>query len=330
VTDKVEPKINDYQYFLERDGKAFHSPEGAYLTDMFSEEAVRFVSHHAGRPDPFFLYLAYNAPHSPLQAKTEDLKKLFPDHPPANPGNGVDYKDYEKQQNYVAMMYAIDRGVGQLVKTLIDPNADGDKRDSILDQTLIVFLSDNGGKVLQGANSAPLQADKGSTLEGGIRVPMFMHWPKQVPAGKVFDHPVHTLDFYPTFAGLARARIPADKKLDGVDIWEAFQAGRDPNPNEPMFWLRHHGVGNEVAVRRGKYKAYRKNFGAWRVFDVTTDFSESHDLAKQHAERLSILIKDGLDWSETLQEPPWHDTKAGQESWRENKMPRFEETFRMR
>ena len=78
VTDKVEPKINDYQYFLERNGADYLSPDGAYLTDMFSDEAVRFIAKGAAKKNPFFLYLAYNAPHSPLQAKTEDLKHLYP------------------------------------------------------------------------------------------------------------------------------------------------------------------------------------------------------------------------------------------------------------
>jgi hypothetical protein len=112
-----------------------------------------------------------------LQGKTEDLKKLFPDHKPENSANGVDYRDYEGRQNYVAMMYAVDRGIAQIRKALADPNGDGDAADSMVENTIIVFLSDNGGKILQAGNNAPLQDDKGSTMEGGIRVPMFFHWP---------------------------------------------------------------------------------------------------------------------------------------------------------
>jgi arylsulfatase B len=326
-TDKVEPKINDYQYFLERDGAEIMSPEGAYLTDMLSDEAVSFIGKRSAEKDTFFLYLACNAPHSPLQGKTEDLQFLYPNHQPSAPGNGVDFRDYEGRQNYVAMMYAVDRGVAEIMGALEDPNRDGDASDSILDNTLIVFLSDNGGKILQAANNAPLQDDKGSTLEGGIRVPMFMHWVKKVPAGAVFDHPVLALDFYPTFAALAGASVPGDKLLDGKNIWEDFLAGQNPHDGDTMFWLRHHGGNNEVAIRRGDLKAYRKGFGKWKVYDVSTDVGEAEDLSSQQPEFLSNRIVEGAAWGETHLDPQWHDTQAGLDSWIENKMPQYERTF---
>ncbi len=329
ITDKVEPKINDYQYFLERNGKDIQSPEGAYLTDTLTDETIKFIKDRSNK-DPFFIYLAYNAPHSPLQGKTEDLKHLYPNHQPANPGNGINHTDYEKRQNYAAMVYAVDRGVDRIMKTLKDPDDDGDASDSIEDNTLIVFLSDNGGKILQAANNAPLQDDKGSTHEGGIRVPMFMYWPGKVPAGSVFDHAVNALDFYPTFAGLARAKIPSGKELDGRDIWKDFLAGKAPHSNEPMFWLRHHGGGNEVSIRRGNLKAYRKQFGAWKVYDVTKDFGEAKDVANQSSQQLDTLIADGLAWSKTHQDPQWHDTANGLKSWREKKMPQYPRTFQRR
>lgn len=330
ITDKVEPKVNDYQYFLRRNGKDVQSPEGAYLTDTLTDEAISFIHKRSDDKRPFFVYLAYNAPHSPLQGKIEDLKHLFPEHQPENPRNGINFSDYGPRQNYVAMVYAVDRGMARIVATLKDPNQDGDTADSIADNTLIVFLSDNGGKIAQAANNAPLLDDKGSTHEGGIRVPMFMHWPGHVPAGQVFDHPVLALDFYPTFAGLAGAKIPAGKKLDGKDIWSAVQAGRNPHPDEIMHWLRHHGVGNEVALRRGDLKAYRKNFARWKVFDVTRDPGETNDLAGKSSELLDSLVADGLAWSKTLQAPQWHDTKAGLTSWRKNQMPKYPETFQRR
>jgi arylsulfatase A-like enzyme len=329
ISDKVVPKINDYQYFLQRNFEDIKSPEGAYLTDMLSEEAATFVSKNvSGSKKPFFLYLAYNAPHSPLQGKTEDLKFLYPNHIPKAPKNGVDFRDYEKRQNLVAMMYAVDRGVGTIVDTLKDPNRDGNESDSILDETLIVFLSDNGGKILQAGNNAPLQDDKGSTHEGGIRVPMFMHWPTKVPSQAVFDHPVLALDLYPTFAGLAGASIPSDKKLDGKDIWEDFVAGKNPHPDETMFWLRHHGSGNEVAIRKGNLKAYRKNNGRWQVFDVTSDVSESKDVAKQNNDFLSDRIVEGSEWTKGHLQPQWHDTKTALETWLKNKMPKYDSTFK--
>jgi len=330
ITDKVEPKVNDYQYFLERNGGDIRSPEGAYLTDMLSDETTGYIRKNAASDKPFFIYLAYNAPHSPLQGKTEDLQKLYPDHQPSNPRNGINYQDYEGRQNYVAMMYAVDRGIAQIVDTLNDPDADGDSNDSILDETLIVFLSDNGGKIAQAASNAPLQDDKGSTHEGGIRVPMFMHWPEKIAAGAVFDHPVLALDLYPTFAALAGAKVPDGKILDGKNIWNDLLADRNPHADDTMFWLRHHGGGNEVAIRRGNLKAYRKQFGAWKVYDVSTDFAETNDIAKSNSELLATLISDGLAWSKTHQEPRWHDTGAGMKTWKKNAMPRYERTFQAR
>lgn len=216
------------------------------------------------------------------------------------------------------------------MKTLRDPNQDGDTSESIENNTLIVFLSDNGGKILQAANNAPLQDDKGSTHEGGIRVPMFMHWPGNIPSGTVYDHPVLALDLYPTFAGLAKATVLKDKKLDGMNIWTDLLANKNPRPDAPMFWLRHHGGGNEVSIRRGNLKAYKKNFGAWKVFDVTKDPGEKTDLAKPHSDQLNSLVEDGLIWSKSHQEPQWHDTAKGLQTWKEKNMPQYERTFQRR
>ena len=332
VTDKVEPKINDYQYFLERNGEDILSPEGAYLTDMLTDEAVDFIARTATakESEPFFVFLSYNAPHSPLQGKTEDLQFLYPIHEPENPRNGVDYRDYEKRQNYVAMVYSIDRGMKKLREVLEDPNRDGNEGDSISENTLIVFLSDNGGKILQAGNNAPLKDDKGSTCEGGIRVPMFAYWPGVVPSGQVYDHPFLALDFYPTFAALAEAKIPEDKQLDGRNVWPAFLEGRNPRSDETMFWLRHHGGGNEVAIRRGNLKAYRKQFSRWKIYDVAGDPGETRDLAREHPAMIESLVADGLEWSRTLEEPQWHDTEAGAKSWEENEMPKYPKTFELR
>lgn len=330
LTDKVEPKVNDYQYFLERNGEKYLSPEGEYLTDMLSDEACLFIRKSATTDPPFFLYLAYNSPHSPLQGKLEDLQFLFPDHEPENPKNGINFQDYEGRQNYIAMMYAVDRGLQKISDALKDPDGDGDLSDSIMEETLIVFLSDNGGKILQAANNAPLQDDKGSTREGGIRVPMFMHWPGKLPGGGVFEHLVNALDFYPTFADLAKAEIPGDKILDGKNIWDALIAGIHPRPNDPMFWLRHHGGGNEVAIRVGDLKAYRKQFARWTVFDVTKDPGEKVNLAGTQDELLNRMIELGREWGGTHVPPQWHDNPNSLESWIENEMPRYERTFRRR
>jgi arylsulfatase A-like enzyme len=199
-----------------------------------------------------------------------------------------------------------------------------------VNNTLVVFLSDNGGKILQAGNNAPLMDDKGSTHEGGIRVPMFMHWPGKLPVGQVFEHPVLALDLYPTFAGLASAEIPDNKMLDGEDIWADLKEGRNPHRDETIFWLRHHGGGNEIAIRHGDLKAYRKNFGNWQVFDVTSDVGESSDLAKANSNFLKQRIPEGASWAKTHLEPQWHDTEGSLKSWIENDMPKYDESFALK
>ncbi|MCB1212609.1 MAG: sulfatase-like hydrolase/transferase, partial [Verrucomicrobiales bacterium] len=195
----------DYKRFPEHNGVDVTTlTENDYMTDVLSREGVRFIKESATTKDPFFLFMSYNAPHTVLAATEEDLAKF-----PNLAG---------KRQTYAAMVYALDRGVGELVDAL--------KASGKYDNTLIVFLSDNGGRTDQGASNHPLQGGKGDTTEGGYRTPMFFHWPQVIKPDQRYDHPVTALDFYPTFARLAGAQVPVDKQLDGKDIWDAFLAGR--------------------------------------------------------------------------------------------------------
>ena len=328
-SDKVEKKVNDYQYLLERNGTPELSREGAHLTDTLTDETLKFIKESAAKGEPFFAYVAYNAPHSPLQAKTEDLAFLYPDHKPEKPENGVNYQDYTKRQNTVALIYGLDRGVGRIVDALEDPNGDGDQADSILNNTLLVFLSDNGGDMddKHASTNNPLAGAKGATLEGGIRVPMFMHWPETIKAGGVYTHPVLALDLYPTFTRLAGAAIPESKKLDGVDMWDKFLANESPHTGESIFWLRHHGVGNEVAILKDNFKAYRKNNGKWKLIDLAKDIAETKDISKGNEALLHGLIDDGRVWSGTHVAPLWHDTVGSRDGWIKNAMPRYDATF---
>lgn len=282
--------------------------ETEYLTDAFSREAVRFVHEAAEKKSPFFLYLAYNAPHTPLQAKPEDLA-LFPD-----------IKD-KQRQTYAAMVYGVDRGVGELVKAL--------KAAGVYDNTLIVFLSDNGGRTDEGASNFPLRGVKGDTWEGGFRVPMFFHWPNQVPAGQRFDYPVSALDFYPTFARLAGATIPAGKKLDGKDIWGDFMGGRDPHQGGMIYALRYRGAHCDVAGRSGQWKVTKMNNAPWKLFDVGKDIGESRDLSAQFPDRLKQMVGEVEIWSQSHVRPRWFDNEKAEEDWDKNGMPNYAATFKI-
>ncbi|MBK1879674.1 sulfatase-like hydrolase/transferase [Pelagicoccus mobilis] len=297
--------INEYLLPLEHNGKEVDETE--YITDGLSREAIRFVSHASRKEEPFFLYLAYNAPHSPLEAKEEDMEQY------------QFIKDV-KRRKYAGMMAAVDRGVGKLVDAL--------KETGEFENTLIIFTSDNGGKSSLGANNYPLKKGKGSVSEGGIRVPMFFHWPKRVPSGQVYDYPVTTLDFYPTFVSLAETVAPDGKILDGVDVMDSVVKGESPRGGEMVYAVRHRGDHSEISGRRDSWKAiWDMKGGSWRLYNVDKDKAESKDLSSQYPERLQELKAGIRRWAATHVEPLWFHSVEEMNLWEKEKMPRYDEAF---
>ncbi len=296
--------INEYVTPLELNGKQVEETE--YMTDGLSREADRFVRKAAKQEKPFFLYLAYNAPHTPLEAKEEDLKHYS------------NIKD-TKRRTYAAMVHAVDRGVGRVVAAL--------KETGQYENTLIIFFSDNGGKTSAGASNVPLARGKGSVYEGGCRVPMFFHWPGHVPAAVKFDHPISALDLYPTLTGLAGGEIAADKQLDGRNIWSDFIAGKDPRGDSKIFALRYRDGFSEVGVRQGPWKACRDSKGPWKLFNLDDDIGERRDLSKQHPDLVRQLVAAAKQWSQNHQAPRWfHDLRA-RDQWNKAQMPDYDEAF---
>lgn len=299
--------IWDYLTPLEHNGVEVEETE--YITDALSREAVRFIRQAATSPRPFFLYVAYNAPHVPLEAKAEDMAE-FPEI--AN----------DDRRTYAGMVYAVDRGVGRIADALA---ATGE-----LDNTLLVFLSDNGGQLRSGATNHPLRGGKGDTFEGGFRVPMLFHWPGRVPADAKFSHPISTLDFYPTFVRLAEAALPAGKRLDGREIWDAFQAGKDPHQGDQIYAARHRNGFTDFAAREGRWKICRSYNGPWQLFDIEQDVGEERDLSLQHPERLQTMISQVKAWTDSHTEPEWFHDRAARDTWRETDMPNFDKDLGLR
>jgi arylsulfatase A-like enzyme len=306
-----------YSWPLRRNFGLANETYGLYITDLFAEEAAGFINNAESEDaKPFFMYVAFNAPHAPIQPKASDVtaitsapyNKTFPN---TTEGN--------LRKNYLAMVYSVDRGVKLIVDAL--------KANGEFDNTLIVFLSDNGGRpTLDGANNFPLKGEKGDTNEGGFRVPMMMHWPNHIPASLKYNHVVTALDFYPTFVNLAGATIPAGKKLDGKDIYNNIVNNTNPRAGESIFALRHRAL-NNVGIRRDQWKAYSSGDGTWQLYNLNTDIGETTDLSSSNQSLLKTMVSGGYEWSKTNIDALFFDSPAAQQTWISNNLPDYPKTF---
>ena len=295
--------ISDYVLPLECNGEQVRETE--YLTDAFSREAVNFVNS-VSDSTPFFLFLSYNAPHVPLEAKEEDLNKF------------KNIKNKERR-TYAAMVYALDRGVGRVVAAL--------KKNGQYEHTLIVFISDNGGKVENAANNSPLKGGKGQTWEGGYRVPMFFHWPEKITAGKTFNFPVTALDFYPTFAGLANAELLNNQFMDGKNIWLDLVSGTNPHNNSMIYALRYRHGSIDVGARKDDWKVTKVANEPWKLYNIKNDISEANDLSREYPERLKQMVDESHAWTQDFIRPLWYNSENEKNAWREHNMPNYPATF---
>jgi arylsulfatase A-like enzyme len=261
-----------------------------YTTDLFTDEALAFVDRYSQKP--WFLYLAYNAVHTPLEV----LQK-YGDRVPAS------ITDPERR-GYLSLLFGLDDSVGRLTAHLKKSGRDKD--------TLIFFLSDNGGsgrKPFLAYNTAvntPLRGDKGQTLEGGIRVPFIASWPGRLPAGKTYDHPVIALDILPT--ACAAAGISPGTSIDGVNLLPHL-AGEAASPLRASLYWR---FGPQRAIRHGQWKLVdwrdfveKKNSG-WQLYDLSQDIGEKHDLAASQPQLVAQFSQDWNQWNARNIAPLWH------------------------
>jgi arylsulfatase A-like enzyme len=190
--------------------------ENEYLADALSREAVNYIQQY--KDQPFFMYLAYNAPHTPLQATEKYLNRFQSISDP-------------KRKTYAAMVSAVDDGVGKILNKLTELNLDHN--------TMIFFLSDNGGpEQVNGSNNGMLRGGKSDLFEGGIRVPFALRWPMKIPKGMVYDKAVISLDIFPTVVAQAHQPISTKNRLDGVDIMPYLSGVKTGVPHEFLFWRK--------------------------------------------------------------------------------------------
>ena len=263
--------------------------EREYLTDAFGREAVAFIQKNKAKP--FFLYLPFNAVHSPLEAAEKHLKR-------------VDGIVDAKRRTYAAMTVAMDDAVGRVLETL--------RKEGLEENTLIFFLSDNGGPTPQTTSSnAPLRGYKAQVWEGGIRVPFLVQWKGRLPAGKVFAEPVVCLDIVPTVLAAVGKPARADDRLDGVDLLPYLTTEKAGRPHDVLYW-RFHAKG---AIRAGDWKLVKERGQArWELYNLAEDVGESNDLAEKMPQKVRELERAWQAWNAELQAPRWIRRDAPTES----------------
>jgi len=252
--------------------------EKEYLTDAFAREAVAFVDRH--KEEPFFLYLPFNAVHTPMQAPDPYLER-FPDITDT------------KRRTYAGMLAAMDDGIGKVLQKLRDVGVEED--------TLVFFFSDNGGPTnANGSINTPLRAGKGSMYEGGMRVPFCIQWPRRIQAGTVYAQPIIALDVMPTAVAAAAGKMPDDRPIDGVDLLP-FITGGEGTPHERLFWR----AGNNYAARQGQWKLVRLGDAAPELYDLSEDIGEATNLADGKADVVNEITAAIAEWEKEMVEPAW-------------------------
>ena len=254
--------------------------EKDFLTNKMTKEAVQFLTRH--KDQPFFLYLPYLTPHTPFQI-TQDYFDKF-----------AHIKDRNKRV-YYAMIASLDDAVGILMSTL--------KKLKLEENTLVFFLSDNGGATYTKAtDNAPLKGGKFSNFEGGINVPFMMKWSNQLPAGQVFSKPVISMDIFASALNAANVELPKDRKYDGVNLLPFIHGENLNNPHKALYWRSR----NHKAIRKGDWKLIVDEMSGHKaLYHISSDKIECQDVYKEEPEIIKDLKKCLAQWEAELSPPLW-------------------------
>lgn len=236
-----------------------------YLTDYLTQEAIQVIE--TNKNQPFFLYLAHWAPHTPLQALKSDYDELS-------------HIEDHTLRTYAAMIKALDRGVGQVLDAL--------KRNGLDDNTIVIFTSDNGGAHYIGLPDInhPYRGWKTTFFGGGIRVPLFIKWPRGITPGSEYNPFTHHTDLLPTIAKLAGAQVPDDRVIDGVDLLPYIRGENPGQPHDTLFWRSGH---YEVVIDNGwKLQRADRPDKIW-LFNLDRDPTEQDEVSSQYPEKVDEL-----------------------------------------
>ncbi len=271
-----------------------------YSTDAFAREAAEFIDRH--QREPFFLYLAFITPHWPMEAKPEHLTRF-------------EHVEDLQRRVFLAMMAALDEGVGKVLDKL--------RETKLEENTLIIFLSDNGGPTgsprpapdapfQYGQNTSlntPLRGVKGDLLEGGIRIPFLVQWKGRLPAGKVYDQPIISLDILPTTLAVAGQAVRDEWKLDGANLLPYLAGEKTGSPHETLFWRFNFPPQQPAryrwAIRQGDWKLVKNDREPLGLYNLANDIGETHNLADEHPDRVTSMEAVWKQWNAELAPPAW-------------------------
>lgn len=270
-----EPK--EPQNKLERGFGNFEEHEG-YLTDVLADEASAFIERN--KEKPFFAFLSFNAVHTPMDAREEDLKRF--------PGLSG------KRKIAAAMTLALDRACGRVIDKLEELGLD--------ENTIVIFTNDNGGPTDRNASSNyPLSGTKSNHLEGGIRVPFLMSWPEKIKPNSTYTYPISTMDLLPTFVEAGGGDADAILNLDGVNLLPYILGQKMERPHQRLFWKKD----ARAVVREGDWKLIRYADRPSELYDISEDEREMNNLAAIYPERVRKMFKLIFQWESTLERPRW-------------------------
>jgi len=275
--DLTKPVKEAYEQPLIRNDKP--ATFDGYLTTALSRDAVSFIE--ANKAKPFFLYLAYNAPHAPQQAPKEDIARY------------ASIKD-PKRRTYAAMVDVMDRGIGEVLSAL--------ETNGLRENTLVFFLSDNGGPQgsennpgsWNGSSNAPFRGGKGNLYDGGVHVPFIASWPARLPAGKRYDFPVIALDISRTAVEQAGANATSGKGMEGVDLIPYVLGEKPGAPHDALYWRADDGRRWSILAADGT--KHVKDQAKPELFHLPDDVSETRDLSVAQPERAKELLQKWEAW----------------------------------
>nr|WP_282134522.1 sulfatase [Seonamhaeicola maritimus] len=263
---------------LEKGFGHFIEPE-KYLTDELADATIEFIERN--KEQSFFAYLSFNAVHTPMEARKDDLEKV-----PAHLTG--------RRRTLAAMTIGMDRAIGRVLDKV--------KELGLSDNTLIVFTNDNGGPSdTNHSSNAPLSGTKANHLEGGIRVPFLMSWAGKLKANTSYNNPISTLDLLPTFVTVGGGDVSEIEGLDGVDLMPFAKGESQGKPHETLFWKKE----NRGAIRHNEWKLIRFPDRPAELYNIEEDISEVNDLASEKPELVRELYKKLFDWELTLDRPLW-------------------------